>query len=52
MSKTPQVLAELVRNPKHHLRDVDSRPHKSYQNRYERRKVKEYLRVGHWLSED
>ena len=52
MSKTPQVLAELVRNPKHQTRDIESRPHKSYQNRYERRKVREYLKIGHWIVED
>jgi hypothetical protein len=51
MTKTLDVISDTVRNPKHPFRQVDDRPDKPKKNRYERRKIREYLRLGDWTSE-
>lgn len=51
MSKSIEVSSEAVRNPKHPFRQVDDRPTKPAKHRYERRKVKEILRVGDWAEQ-
>ena len=43
MMKTMQVISEAVRDTKHPFRKADNQPKKSLKNRYERRKIKEYL---------
>jgi hypothetical protein len=52
MMKTMEVISEAVRNPKHPFRKADNQPKKAQKNRYERRKIKEYLHLGDWLSEE
>ena len=52
MLKTMEVISEAVRNPKHPFRKADNQPKKSQKNRYERRKIKEYLHLGEWAAED
>jgi len=52
MLKTMEVISEAVRNPKHPFRKADNQPKKSQKNRYERRKIKEYLHLGDWAAED
>ena len=52
MMKTMQVISEAVRDPKHPFRKTDHQPKKSLKNRYERRKIKEFLHLGDWLSEE
>ena len=39
-------MGEAVRNPKHPFRKTDNQPKKALKNRYERRKIKEYLHLG------
>ena len=51
MTKTLDVISDVIRNTKHHFRQVDDRPDKPKKHRYERRKVKEYLKLGDWASE-
>jgi hypothetical protein len=51
MTKTLDVISDVIRNPKHPFRKVDNRPKKAQKHRYERRKIKEYLQMGDWLSE-
>ena len=51
MTKTLDVIADAIRNTKHPFRQVDDRPDKPKKHRYERRKVKEYIRMGDWASE-
>ena len=46
MTKTLDVLVDSIRNTKHPFRQVDDRPAKPQKSRYERRKVREYLRLG------
>ena len=48
MTKTLDVITEIIRNPKHPFRKADDRPVKAQKHRYERRKVKEYIRLGDW----
>jgi hypothetical protein len=50
MTKSLEVISEVVNNPKHHpFRKVDNQPKKPQKHRYERRKIKEYLHLGEWV---
>ena len=50
MTKSLEVISEAVRNPKHPFRKVDNQPKKPLKHRYERRKIREYLHLGQWVS--
>jgi hypothetical protein len=50
MTKSLEVISEVVRNPKHPFRKVDNHPKKPLKHRYERRKIREYLHLGEWAS--
>jgi hypothetical protein len=50
MTKTWNLIQETVRNSKHPFRQSENRPPKK-KNRYERRKVREFLRLGDWAGE-
>jgi hypothetical protein len=50
MTKTWNLIQETVRNTKHPFRQVENRPPKK-KNRYERRKIRELLRLGDWGGE-
>jgi hypothetical protein len=52
MMKTLDVIGEAIRNPKHPFRKTEHQPKKALKNRYERRKIKEYLHLGDWLTEE
>jgi hypothetical protein len=52
MMKTMEVISEAVRNPRHPFRKADNQPKKAQKNRYERRKIKEYLHLGDWVAEE
>lgn len=52
MTKTLEAVNEVVRNDKHPFRKPDSQPKKALKNRYERRKIKEFLHLTDWLSEE
>jgi len=52
MIKTLDLITEVVRNPKHSFRKVSDRPKKAEKHRYERRKAREYLRLGDWGGEE
>ena len=52
MMKTLEAIGEAVRNPKHPFRKTEHQPKKALKNRYERRKIKEYLHLGDWLTEE
>jgi len=51
MSKTLDIISDAIRNTKHPFRQVDDRPGKPKKHRYERRKIREYLRLGDWLQQ-
>jgi hypothetical protein len=50
MTKSLEVITEAIRNPKHPFRKVDNQPKKPQKHRYERRKIREYLHLGDWIS--
>jgi hypothetical protein len=51
MTKSLDVIAEAIRNNnKGPFPKTDSRPKKALKHRYERRKIKEYLHLGDWMS--
>jgi hypothetical protein len=50
MTKSLDVITETIRNPKHPFRKVDNQPKKPLKHRYERRKIKEYLHLGDWVT--
>jgi hypothetical protein len=51
MTKTLDVITEIIRNPKHPFRKADDRPVKAQKHRYERRKIKEFIRLSDWAQE-
>ena len=52
MSKTSDLIAEIIRNPKPTFRKADDRPVKAQKHRYERRKIKEFIKLGDWVQEN
>ena len=46
-----ETISEAIRDPKHPFRKADSQPKKAQKNRYERRKIKEYLHLADWEME-
>jgi hypothetical protein len=50
MTKSLEAIIEAIRNPKHPFRKVDNQPKKPLKHRYERRKIRSYLRFGDWVS--
>jgi len=51
MTKTLDTITEIVRDPKHAFRKADDRPVKAQKHRYERRKIKEFIKLGDWAQE-
>ena len=51
MRKSVDLIAENIRTAKHPFRHVIDQPHKEQKHRYERRKVKEYIRLIDWMVE-
>ncbi len=49
--KTADMMVDLVRTNKHPFRIADQRASKVQQSRYERRKIREFLRLGEWVGE-
>ena len=52
MTKTLEVISEAIRSSKPPFRKVDSQPKKPLKHRYERRKIKEYLHLGEWVTSE
>ena len=52
MTKTIDVITEIIRQSKHPFRKADSQPKKAQKHRYERRKIKEYMHLGAGLIEE
>lgn len=48
MTKTLELIADTIRNTKHPFRQIDDRQAKPQKNRYERRKIREYLKLSDW----
>lgn len=52
MKKTIETIKEAVTNPKFLFKKVDGHPQKAVKHRYERRKVKEFLHIEDWRTEE
>jgi hypothetical protein len=50
MAKNLEHMTEIIRNNKHPFRAVDNRPAKPDKHRYERRKIREIMRIGDWAA--
>ncbi len=50
MMKTFEAIGEVIRDPKHPFRKAEHQPKKARKNRYERRKIKEYLNIFYKVS--
>lgn len=48
MAKSLESMNEMIRSTKHPFRQLCDRPQKAEKNRYERRKVKQFLHLGDW----
>lgn len=51
MTKTLDLISETLRNTKHPFRKVEDTPAKPKKNRYERRKIREYIKLGDWVGD-
>jgi hypothetical protein len=51
MMKTLDLIQQIVRNTKHPFPQTVSRPAKNQKNRYERRKIREFLHLRDWTGE-
>jgi hypothetical protein len=52
MMKTFEAIGEAIRDTRHPFRKTEHQPKKSRKNRYERRKIKEYIHMADWLAEE
>ena len=52
MIKTLEAISEAIRDPKHPFRKADNQPRKQLKHRYERRKIREFLHLGDWKTEE
>ena len=52
MLKTFEAINEVIKDPKFPFRKAENQPKKALKHRYERRKIKEYLHLGDWLTEE
>lgn len=50
MTKPLEQIDEVIHNPKHPFRQVADRPEKPQKHRYERRKIREFIRACDWVS--
>ncbi len=51
MTKSISLISDFIRLSKPPFRQMLDRPLKEHKHRYERRKVREYLRLADWLAE-
>jgi hypothetical protein len=51
LMKTADMLVDFVRTHKNAFRMADQRAPKVQQSRYERRKVRAFLRLGDWVAD-
>lgn len=51
MRKSVELFMDSVRATRHPFRHVSDLPHKEQKRRYERRKVKECIRLVDWMVE-
>jgi hypothetical protein len=52
MIKTFPFMNEAIKDTRHPFRKTNDQPRKQQKNRYERRKVREFLHLGDWTQEE
>ena len=52
MKRATDEISNVVRASKHPFRQADDQPGKPQRHRYERRKVKEYMKLPEWQERD
>lgn len=52
MPKSNEQIVEVVQHHRHNMKNIESRPQKAQKHRYERRKVREAIRLGDWAGGD
>jgi hypothetical protein len=50
MTRTLDAVNDTLRSNKHPFRALANQPAKAKKNRYERRKIKEFIRVNDWTD--
>lgn len=51
MTKSLDVITDVIRTNKNSFRQLADRPDKPQKHRYERRKIKQYIQAGDWTGE-
>lgn len=51
MTRTLDTVNDTIRSNKHPFRQLADRPAKPKKNRYERRKVREFIRTNDWSDD-
>lgn len=51
MVKSNAQIVEVIQSHRTHLKNSDSRPQKAQKHRYERRKIREFIRSSDWADE-
>ena len=51
MTNNNASITETLRDPKHPFRAVADRPKKAQKHRYERRKIREILKIADWSDD-
>jgi hypothetical protein len=52
MNKSFETIKDMITNSKQPYRKVDGHPKKAVKHRYERRKIREFLHLGDWRTEE
>ncbi len=52
MKKNLDAIHDTLRASSHPFRQTDSRPRKSQKHRYERRKIRAFMKLGEWLESE
>lgn len=52
MKKTPDAMQEALRADKHPFNQIAFQSGKAKKHRYERRKIREFMRLGDWLESE
>lgn len=52
MIRSTDAITEIVKSSKNTFPKADERPVKAQKHRYERRKVKEFLKIGDWVEQN
>jgi hypothetical protein len=52
MKKMIEAITEVIIDNSHPFRKMEHQPRKTLKNRYERRKIKEYLHLTDWQAEE